>query len=154
MSFKKISLRLAYENGVRHCPCCNTQMVWKSFVAEPQKNLATVDHIVPYSAGGANTVQNVFVMCRKCNSERNDACFVEFVTSRGVSKSLAETLYHEAFISTFQTMIYNQFNLSMDRKECNRVCKKRRKIIRDLVGKYTEYFGDYLPEFKLLQRLL
>jgi hypothetical protein len=155
MCFKKTSLKLAYENGVLRCPCCGIQLVWKAHTSNVQKNLATVDHIVPQSIGGADTTENMFVMCRKCNEFRGNSCFVTFVTERGVSKSLAETLYKKAYIATLQTMIMIQFNhVIEDKKQALKINKKRRGQIQKMIKNYTEYFGDYLPEFQLLQRLI
>jgi 5-methylcytosine-specific restriction endonuclease McrA len=65
MSFKKNSLISAFDAGVRRCPICNVQLVWKSNTDSVQSNLATVDHIVPKSVGGSDTLGNMFVMCRK-----------------------------------------------------------------------------------------
>ena len=155
MSFKKNSLISAFDAGVRRCPICNVQMVWKSNPANVQKNLATVDHIVPRSIGGADIPANMFVMCRTCNKKRGADCFVEYVTKAGISISFAEELYKTAHITTLQTIIFNQFvNSFDDKKTAMRVNKKRRNLIRSVIKNYTDYFGDYLPEFQLLQRFV
>lgn len=154
MCFKKTALKIAYEDGVRRCPCCDVQLVWKANPDNVQKNLATVDHIVPHSMGGADTAENMFVMCRKCNHTRATECFVKFVTERGVSKSLAEDLYRKAHTVSLQMMILNQFTQVVNgRENALKVNKNRRKQIKAMIKNYTAYFGDYLPEFNLLQKL-
>lgn len=155
MCFKKNSLNIAFDNGLRHCPICKSQLVWKSKSEQPQKNLATVDHIIPRSIGGADTPGNIFVMCRQCNGKRGADCFVEYLTDAGISASYAENLYKQAHISTLQCMIYTQFTNSFtEQKIANRTNRKRRKQVRRVIKNYTEYFGDYLPEFELLEKLL
>lgn len=156
MSFKKVSLSNAYANGVHRCPCCGVQLVWKAHTPNMQKNLATVDHIVPASMGGADHTGNVFVMCRECNNRRDTECFVTFVTRHGVSKTYAEDLYRKAHIVSLQAMIYVQFTqvTSNGHKATLKVNKRRRNQVRRIVANYAAYFGDYLPEFQLLQRLM
>lgn len=148
MCFKKTALNAAYQNGLRRCPCCNIQLVWKSNPVNVQRNLATVDHMVPRSLGGPDTTDNMFVMCRKCNEDRGNQCFVSFVVSRGVSKTEAEELYKNAHIASVRhliSMLMNQVNSGTERK-------KFKNKIRQVVINYRRYFKDYLPEFDLLPR--
>lgn len=160
MCYKKTSLLTAYNNGLRNCPCCGVQLVWKAYTANIQKNLATVDHIVPRSIGGSDIFNNMYVMCRKCNETRGNMCFVTFVTKNGVSKEHAESIYKKAFTSVLQHMIFQQFTIFRQCKENEeytsllREMKKKRKNLRLIVSMYTEYFKDYLPEFTLLQKLM
>jgi hypothetical protein len=144
--FKKTSLNIAYQNGLRRCPCCNVQLVWKANPTNVQKNLATVDHMVAKSIGGPDTVNNMYVMCRKCNEDRGSQCFVRFVVSNGVSQSEAEELYKKAHIASVRhliSMLMNQVNNGNERK-------KFKNRVRTVVINYRKYFKDYLPEFDLL----
>jgi hypothetical protein len=155
MCYKKVTLQSAYADGLRRCPICCVQLVWKPSLPVPQKNLATVDHIIPDSMGGADTSDNMFVMCRQCNNLRGTQCFVKYVTEAGVSKSLAEELYRKAHIVTLQIMVASQFTqVHKDHSDVIKLYRKRRKQLKSVVKNYTDYFGDYLPEFQLLQKLL
>jgi hypothetical protein len=148
MCFKKTALKAAYENGLRRCPCCNVQLVWKANLDSIQKNLATVDHMVPRSIGGPDSSDNMFVMCRKCNEDRGNACFVTFVTSRGYSKTEAEARYKKAHIASVRHLIGILMNQVQDKTER----KKFKNKIKMVVQNYRKYFKDYLPEFDLLPR--
>jgi len=155
MSFKKITLELAYQSGLRRCPCCDVQLVWKAHIPQVQINLATVDHIIPRSIGGADHTDNLFVMCRKCNNNRDVQCFVQFVTEKGVSKSYAEELYRKSHVISLQRIIHAQFTQqAQNKQEALKMNRKRRKQVVQIVKNYTDYFGDYLPEFELLQKLI
>lgn len=148
MCYKKTALNTAFQNGLRRCPCCDIQLVWKANPTNVQCNLATVDHMVAKSIGGPDTTDNMFVMCRKCNEARGNTCFVEFVTKRGYSKIEAEELYKKAHIASVRhliAMLMNQVNNGTERK-------KFKNKIKMVVTNYRKYFKDYLPEFDLLPR--
>ena len=146
MCFKSTALSAAFERGVYRCPCCDVQLVWKSNCERIQSNLATVDHIVPKSKGGANVPGNMYVMCRKCNERRGNSCFVNFITAAGVSKSEAELIYRQAHIESVKSWLLNLINQSNNKT----VCKKFKNSIKGVVRNYSGYFQDYLPEFNLL----
>lgn len=104
--------------------------------------------MVARSHGGPDTIVNMYVMCRKCNEDRGNQCFVEFVVSRGVSKTEAEDLYRKAHIASVRHligMLMNQVQNASDRK-------KFKKKVQSVVTNYRKYFKDYLPEFDLLPR--
>ena len=148
MCFKRTALQIAYQNGLRRCPCCNVQLVWKANPANMQKNLATVDHMVARSFGGPDSVDNMYVMCRKCNEDRGNQCFVTFVVSNGVSKIEAEALYKKAHIASVRHIIGMLMNQAQNRTDR----RKFKNNIRNVVKNYRQYFNDYLPEFDLLPR--
>jgi hypothetical protein len=148
MCFKKAALNAAYASGLRRCPCCNAQLVWKANVGNIQKNLATVDHMVARSIGGPDTSDNMFVMCRQCNEDRGNQCFVTFVTNCDYSKTEAEALYKKAHIASVRHLISMLMNQVQDKTER----KKFKNKIKMVVQNYRKYFKDYLPEFDLLPR--
>lgn len=39
-----------------------------------KKNTATIDHLVPLSAGGNNSWENLKLVCSKCNNKKNQLC--------------------------------------------------------------------------------
>ena|ERR1700761_3318386 len=43
---------------------------------------ATIDHLIPQSKGGENTLDNLVVACVDCNSEKKDKLPLEFILTR------------------------------------------------------------------------
>ena len=66
-------IRQAQRDGIDHCPRCNVLLDYSS--GERKRNSVEVDHIVPHSQGGTDTVDNAQVVCGRCNrslgSKRN-----------------------------------------------------------------------------------
>lgn len=60
----------------RHIPDAVKREVWQRdggfCVRCGAADYLEFDHIIPHSRGGANTVKNVQVLCRKCNGEKKD----------------------------------------------------------------------------------
>ena len=60
-------------DGAR-CQMCGIKVIT---AAENEKdyfkeNFCNIDHIKPRSKGGTNSVDNIRVLCRKCNSKKSD----------------------------------------------------------------------------------
>lgn len=61
LSQKDVLFLLEFQNNL--CPKCK-----RSFLVVPY----TIDHIIPVSLGGATTLQNIQLLCRRCNSSKKD----------------------------------------------------------------------------------
>lgn len=67
------------------CFYCSVEMIKESGLPHS----FVVDHIVPKNAGGPDHLANFIPSCAKCNGEKSDKPFIEFVASR---KSAAPVL--------------------------------------------------------------
>lgn len=65
------ALRRSLFSGRERAPCiyCRAPLTFGE---------ATVDHVVPFSAGGANAAANLVIACGPCNTERGDMDFADF----------------------------------------------------------------------------
>lgn len=62
--------KLRYDNT--HCWYCGCK------VSTP--NNLTIDHIFPRSKGGSNDIDNIFLVCKNCNSSKGDKDLIEWFT--------------------------------------------------------------------------
>jgi len=60
-----------WQNKTQNSPCfyCNTALNQKT---------ATMDHVLPISAGGRSTKDNLVVCCKSCNSKKKDLSMAEW----------------------------------------------------------------------------
>jgi len=153
---KRKTIKNAYASGLRRCPCCNIQLVWKDARQGKvsQRNLATIDHIVPKSIGGSHNQENMYIMCRACNEERGTDNFIVFLIASGVSKTLAEDLFNRAVMITIQTKIFAQFTTGGAYSDTREALDKKRRNINSIIQLHREYYGDYLPQFAILQQFV
>lgn len=64
---RKEMLKQAQVAGITRCPMCGNSFDWtRPYVARSPE----VDHIVPHSMGGADSMENVRLICRDCNVKR------------------------------------------------------------------------------------
>lgn len=61
--------RRAVLAGLTDCPICGAHL---DFSKGRSANSAEVDHIIPWSRGGEDTIENVRVVCRSCNQRRGN----------------------------------------------------------------------------------
>lgn len=144
-SRKRVILE-AYKNGLRRCPCCGVQMVWQGADGYYFKNLATVDHIVPRSQGGANHSGNLFVMCRTCNHERDTQCFVEFLESKGIARAEALELFKNAIVQSMKSLILSLFlDKNMPKKSAKIKAGQILTLARKTLGEMPQEFIGVIP---------
>ena len=60
---------LLQKNGNK-CQLCNIQMVKATTPAPIPDNAMTLDHIIPVSFGGNDEVENLQLICHKCNFKK------------------------------------------------------------------------------------
>ena len=57
----------ALDAGQYTCPHCRTHL---DYDTPGRPNSAEVDHVIPHSRGGQDTIDNVMVICRLCNQTK------------------------------------------------------------------------------------
>lgn len=90
METEDLSLVWAYKNartwGVAYepfhqlckptCSCCNSKLDYglgKNNKDKADVNTPSTDHIVPRSAGGTNDISNLWIICVRCNTLKNNS---------------------------------------------------------------------------------
>lgn len=61
--------RQARQDGLECCPSCARHLEWDR---PGLPGSVEVDHIVPHSRGGEDTVANARILCRTCNRSRGN----------------------------------------------------------------------------------
>ena len=70
------ALRQARQAGIEHCPCRGTCRhhtgrpcgVWLDYENRRRPNGATADHVLAHANGGSDAVDNLTVLCFRCNT--------------------------------------------------------------------------------------
>lgn len=66
VAYVKLKVRLAiWERDGYRCRYCGREVVTNAAESAPEK--ATLDHVIPRAAGGANTQVNLVTSCYACN---------------------------------------------------------------------------------------
>ena len=66
---KQLRRELFFHNPI--CPECGRRMVLKFRGKQPPNTLATIDHIVSRMDGGSDQRENLRLICRRCNHEKD-----------------------------------------------------------------------------------
>ena len=59
----------AKANGQTRCPHCDVEL---DYDVGLKPNSAESDHIIPHSAGGQDTIDNLVIICRRCNQSKGN----------------------------------------------------------------------------------
>ena len=68
---KKFIDKIMAINSDLHCVYCEKKVI-KLRNHQHSKNGMTADHFVPVKQGGANSPENLFVCCRRCNMQKGN----------------------------------------------------------------------------------
>ena len=66
---RKRAIYKAKRSGLTHCPHCNVELDYDISLT-PRS--AEVDHVLPFSKGGEDHIDNVMVICRLCNVRKGN----------------------------------------------------------------------------------
>jgi 5-methylcytosine-specific restriction protein A len=61
------AIRLARIRGITHCPICGVAFDYEH---SKQPNSPEPDHIIPWARGGRNALENLRIICRRCNQSK------------------------------------------------------------------------------------
>lgn len=84
--------------GQAHCPICGTLL---NYAVGRTPSSAEVDHIIPYSRGGTDTIDNVRIICRRCNQQRGNGLTRPRPASRQRNKHQATMVAATAHTDTW-----------------------------------------------------
>lgn len=66
------------------CYYCGLRIGLEAQASNPMPDdLATLDHAIPTSRGGTNSIMNLVAACYRCNSDKSDMTLQEFTGLRG-----------------------------------------------------------------------
>lgn len=73
-NLRKRAIYRARRAGLTNCPLCKVELDYEVSLTPCS---AEVDHIVPYSKGGQDHIDNVMVICRLCNVRKGNKALAD-----------------------------------------------------------------------------
>lgn len=73
----KNTRKILWVTSSGYCPLCDTKMTNKG--CPTVDNFATVDHIIPLSKNGHSNIENLRLICRRCNIKRGNVIEADHV---------------------------------------------------------------------------
>jgi 5-methylcytosine-specific restriction endonuclease McrA len=77
-----------------HCSCCGSTLNYglgKNNTNKADVNTPSTDHKIPRSLGGTNDIENLWIICNKCNTLKNNATHEDIQRYENIIKMLKET---------------------------------------------------------------
>lgn len=74
---EEYTTRQVFERDSGICYLCGELLFLD--VPHPERSFASIDHVVPISRGGADTLDNVRIACLSCNLRKNDKTVEEYL---------------------------------------------------------------------------
>lgn len=69
LKVRRRALALGIDQGIHNCPICGALL---DYERTRQPNSAEPDHILPYTKGGQDVIENIQVICRTCNIRKGN----------------------------------------------------------------------------------
>ena len=69
LRIRRQAIKQAINNNIFNCPTCGVGLDYEH---SRQPNSAEVDHILPHSRGGEDSLANTQVICRWCNQRKGN----------------------------------------------------------------------------------
>ena len=87
-----ISLRLQIlERDKYTCQCCGKPHKDEEMIVYHKKDRLEIDHYKPFINGGSCSIDNFYVLCKKCNLEKSDSDFRYPIDNKDIlNESLSE----------------------------------------------------------------
>jgi 5-methylcytosine-specific restriction endonuclease McrA len=76
------------------CSCCGSKLNYGLGKNNPGKKdyeTPSTDHIIPKSEGGADSIDNFWIICERCNRMKNNATYEDVERFKRIAQVLAET---------------------------------------------------------------
>ena len=75
------------------CSCCGSKLdygIGKNNHDKQPENTPSTDHIVPRSKGGTNDIDNLWIICSKCNTLKNNATHEDIMRYINIIRMLSK----------------------------------------------------------------